>query len=170
MGFVQFCAGSCFPVSGETQTGPNSLPFPPPFEREGATHSVGGGLLPPTGGVAIRRCETPQGPWQSVILHRILPVSKLYTTSKVLSSGENFKMLNFVRVLSNFAPVLAPPFAPGGLARTRRRRHVEAWPARDSPRRVRPGPGLRPEGSLPFPAKARRRLPVRTRRRRLRRG
>ncbi len=80
----------------------------------------------------------------------IVPASKHYTTSTVLSSGEALKKTNSVGVLSNFAPDLASPSAPGGLARTRRRRHVEAWPARDSPW-VRPGPGLRPEGSLSFP-------------------
>ena len=32
----------------------------------------------------------------------------------LISSGKNFKMQNFGGVLSNFALVIAPPFAPGG--------------------------------------------------------
>ncbi len=87
----------------------------------------------PTSGVGTWRSHSAPSP--------IVPASKLYTTRTMLSSGEAFKKKNFVGILSNSSPVLASPFAPGGLAR---------WPARDSPW-VRPGPGLRPEGSLSFP-------------------
>ena len=44
----------------------------------------------------------------------IVPAGKLDTTSTVLSSGEALKKTNFVGVLSNFALVIASPFAPGG--------------------------------------------------------
>ncbi len=44
----------------------------------------------------------------------IVPAGKHYTTPTVLSSGEALKKTNSVRVLSNFALVIAPPFAPGG--------------------------------------------------------
>ncbi len=77
-----------------------------------------------------------QSPWRSHSAPSpIVPASKLYTTPTMLSSGNTPKKMNFVGVLSNSSPVLASPFAPGGLAR---------WPAR---------PGLRPEGSLSFPCR-----------------
>ncbi len=45
----------------------------------------------------------------------IVTAGKLYTTPTVLSSGEALKKTNFVWILFNFAPVIAPPFAPGGV-------------------------------------------------------
>ena len=57
-----------------------------------------------------------------------------------LSSGEALKKTNSVGVLSNSSPVLASPFAPGGLARTRRRRpRPLACPARATARGLRRG-------------------------------
>jgi len=48
----------------------------------------------PTGGVGTWRSHSAPSP--------IVPASKLYTTSTVLSSGEALKKRNFVWVLSNF--------------------------------------------------------------------
>ena len=44
----------------------------------------------------------------------IVPAGKLNTTQTMLPSGEGLKKLNFVGIMLNSSPVLAPPFAPGG--------------------------------------------------------